>query len=328
MAWQRFNRTTNVFEVSDNNGASWQTLVIAAAGVNIPPVTIPPNIAFTNVTNQFSLRQQILGGGAPSYAGAPIEIQNADARISFHLPGVVASQIGIENDGTIKIIDNPGTGYEKLKAISLYGTGSGNSFGDLTCRGATNFQGGILVTAGNLTVNAGAGTFIGSTFDVQSNMTYLRVGCRVGLDAPNGTGLATWFEESSNHIRAAGGLYDYGRGSPIGTWTDFSPSIAGANIVAVYAAKYMIVGKTMTICIYLNMDVPTTAVLTMPIPAGQTTPNSYGFAVGLETFQPDWPWMLQAPPNSASLTLYRNVVGAAWPNAARTIGATITFQIA
>ena len=41
MAWQRFNRTTNVFEVSDDNGASWQTLVIAAAGLGVSG--LPPN---------------------------------------------------------------------------------------------------------------------------------------------------------------------------------------------------------------------------------------------------------------------------------------------
>jgi len=34
VGWQRFNRVSNVFEVSDDNGASWQTLVIAAAGIS------------------------------------------------------------------------------------------------------------------------------------------------------------------------------------------------------------------------------------------------------------------------------------------------------
>jgi len=33
MGWQRYNRSTNVFEVSDDNGATWQILKIAPEGI-------------------------------------------------------------------------------------------------------------------------------------------------------------------------------------------------------------------------------------------------------------------------------------------------------
>jgi hypothetical protein len=48
MGWQRFNRTSRVFEVSDDNGASWQVLKIAQAGVELGG-----NIAYRDVDNFF-----------------------------------------------------------------------------------------------------------------------------------------------------------------------------------------------------------------------------------------------------------------------------------
>ena len=65
MAWQRFNRTSRVFEVSDDNGATWQTLKIAVAGTDAgAPTPIPPNIAFTDQANIFTLPQVVAGAGA------------------------------------------------------------------------------------------------------------------------------------------------------------------------------------------------------------------------------------------------------------------------
>lgn len=42
-------------------------------------------------------------------------------RISFHWSGVVASQIGVNTNGRIHILNNPGTGPEDLEAASIYG---------------------------------------------------------------------------------------------------------------------------------------------------------------------------------------------------------------
>jgi hypothetical protein len=67
VAWQRFNRTSNVFEVSDDNGATWQPLTVAAAGI-----ALPPNIAYRDIDNAFSVLQSMPGLNS----SGPIESSN------------------------------------------------------------------------------------------------------------------------------------------------------------------------------------------------------------------------------------------------------------
>jgi hypothetical protein len=68
--------------------------------------------------------------GNESYPYASIELRESNygassaytaPRLSFHWGGVVASQIGIESSGRIKVVNNPGTSYEALIAGSIYG---------------------------------------------------------------------------------------------------------------------------------------------------------------------------------------------------------------
>ncbi|MGE3824484.1 MAG: hypothetical protein AB7G44_09665, partial [Bacteroidia bacterium] len=63
----------------------------------------------------------VTGGTGTSYTTAPIEIRTSAIapRLAFHYSGVVASQIAIENSGTIAIRDNPGTGYENFIARDI-----------------------------------------------------------------------------------------------------------------------------------------------------------------------------------------------------------------
>jgi hypothetical protein len=144
MSWQRFNRTSNVFEVSDDNGASWQTLVIAAGGL-----TLPSGIAYLNAANTFTAYQKFSGGSGTLIHSSPIEIILAShPRVGFHWPGVVASSIGMDSAGVIRTYDNPGTGYERFACLNIYAASTSNNLGDLTCRGGTNFQGGLYVSAG------------------------------------------------------------------------------------------------------------------------------------------------------------------------------------
>jgi len=60
-----------------------------------------------------------------NYTTATLELRERDfgatsafeaPRLAFHWAGLVASQISIESNGTITILNNPGTGYENLKA--------------------------------------------------------------------------------------------------------------------------------------------------------------------------------------------------------------------
>jgi hypothetical protein len=81
-------------------------------------------IAKTDVNNVFSQPQDFQGGSGTLYQTAPIEIQAVNSRIAFHWPGVVASQIGVDTDGTIRTYDNPGTGYAPFKAQAVTAVGN------------------------------------------------------------------------------------------------------------------------------------------------------------------------------------------------------------
>jgi hypothetical protein len=72
---------------------------------------------------------------------------------------------GLNNLGAVSA-DN--AAYATVTALSFYGIGTGNSFGDFTCRGGTNFQSGVTVTNGGLTVT-GAATLYGS-LDVATSL--------------------------------------------------------------------------------------------------------------------------------------------------------------
>lgn len=80
----------------------------------------------------------ITGGTGTVYTTAPIEIRTTlNPRLSFHWPGVVASQIGMASDGTIRTYDNPGTGYEKFAASSITANGNIMANGTVT---STNYM--------------------------------------------------------------------------------------------------------------------------------------------------------------------------------------------
>lgn len=72
------------------------------------------------------------GGSGTGYTSAPIEVYTtANPRISFHWPGVVASQIGMDSSGTIRTYNNPGTGYENFAAANINSSGNITSVGGL-----------------------------------------------------------------------------------------------------------------------------------------------------------------------------------------------------
>jgi hypothetical protein len=83
------------------------------------------------------LRETLAGGNAANNGAgyAP--------RIGFHWGGIIASQIALETDGTIAIRNNPGTGYEKFKALSI------RAYDDLSADGNI-----ILNTAGKNFLNS------------------------------------------------------------------------------------------------------------------------------------------------------------------------------
>lgn len=92
---------------------------------------------------------------ATAFTSAAVQIREAQAqgnaantgsgyapRIAFHWGGLIASQIAMELDGTLAIRNNPGTGYEKFKALSI------RAYDDLSADGNI-----ILNTAGKNFLN-------------------------------------------------------------------------------------------------------------------------------------------------------------------------------
>ncbi len=69
----------------------------------------------------------VTGGTGTVYTTAPIEVRTTSTpRVSFHWPGVVASQIGMDAAGVIRTFNNPGTGYEQFAASNI--TSNGNLY--------------------------------------------------------------------------------------------------------------------------------------------------------------------------------------------------------
>jgi len=62
----------------------------------------------------------VSGGSGTAYNTAPIEILMGFPRIGFHIPGVVASQVGMNSSGEIVAYNNPGTGYTAFRAAAIY----------------------------------------------------------------------------------------------------------------------------------------------------------------------------------------------------------------
>ncbi len=188
----------------------------------------------------------VTGGSGTDYSAAPIEIRTtASPRLSFHWPGVVASQIGMDSAGVIRTYDNPGTGYEKFACLNIYSASNANSLGDLTVRGATNFQNGLYVSSGPITC---PGTF------QCGNYVY------PGAVTNPGVIQGSWFlaSHSSYGLYTNTGLYVVGQIWPIGGMdpnyllrsagpTDFTMEPSGWTINAQHSAIYWIYNGVMTV---------------------------------------------------------------------------------
>lgn len=95
----------------------------------------------TTITN--AGQYDVAGGSGTAYTTAPIEVRTtASPRVSFHWPGVVASQIGMDSAGTIRTYDNPGTGYANFSAAGITANGTVNATGDFYSYG--NYGSGLV----------------------------------------------------------------------------------------------------------------------------------------------------------------------------------------
>lgn len=152
----------------------------------------------------------VTGGTGTSYITAPIEVRTtATPRISFHWPGVVASQLGMGSDGQIRTFNNPGTAYEAFHASDIYANSwlrndnvNTGLYNQATGRHFYSESGAYWATAsGNGMVfrNGHAGTITGYTYwdGSAGNNNF-------GLLSPSGN----WrFRADNSNTEAYGGFY-------------------------------------------------------------------------------------------------------------------------
>lgn len=245
--WQRWNQSTHIFEKSDNDGASWTPLPLNASIITEGTI---PGVAYLAAANSFSggnvfSARTIQGGGSgTSYAGSQLEIQSGYPRVSFHWPGVVASQIGMDSGGTIRTYDNPGTGFASFSALDVNAYRNFHNLGGYVYPGRADANGGYqtswyLGSHGAYGLYSNTGLYLESNIWANAGSFRANIGC--------------WYVEATAHIRAATGLYDYARGTPIGDWIQWLPganyfwSDAGTWTVTSYDIRYSIVGHTLQV---------------------------------------------------------------------------------
>ena len=117
-------------------------------------------------------RFDVTGGVTGSYDVAPIEIRTVNTpRLSFHWPGVVASQIGMDSAGVIRTYNNPGNAYERFAASDITANGFVSVTSASTAAGNIRFSApNPYITASSYVIVPGGAYFNGGTvyFEAQA----------------------------------------------------------------------------------------------------------------------------------------------------------------
>jgi len=247
--WWRYNSATHIFEQSLDEGTTWTKPPLNASIITegvFDPARLGGSLAYTNVTNTFTLRQVITGTGAgTSYAAAPWEIQSATPRVSFHWPGVIASQIGMDSGGIIRTFDNPGTNYAPFNCGTL------QTAGYIYPAAVTNL--GVIQSAWYLGSHSSYGLYSNTGLYIESNLWCVAVEGRAHIRAASDlyaggicfVGYGVGFPAAQNALAGANYLDDYEEG----TWT---PAIPGATLAG-YGA-YTKVGNKVTVTGLIQMS--------------------------------------------------------------------------
>lgn len=266
--WIRYNPALKYYEYSNNNGSTWAQLPMSAASITEGSIPLPPNVAYTNINNSFSVNQSIvssdptlylvdtaqaagyrhfrlINSGQYFYIQSTDEVGNGVAYLRMSRGGhfVVADRLSV---GTTVPPPNPGDLVIARNNNSNSGAiyfGSNPAGGAYLFRGTDGnyiLSGGALTVNGTITVSGNVFTANGYIYPapitspnvVQGNW-YLASHSSYGLYTNTGLYLVDYLWclaiESRAHIRATTGLYDYARANPIGWWTAYTPYTTGSH---------------------------------------------------------------------------------------------------
>jgi hypothetical protein len=199
---------------------------------------------------------------------------------------------------------------------------------DLNVAGATTGIGAASVT---VTSN---GSHVSSNVQSSLNAIDTAVGTNttnIALKAPNASPSIT------GNMSVAGTLTERGRGTPMGEWVSFTPTMTAASGTwtggTVTSAKYMMVGKSMTVNVKISSaSVSTSTVwLNVTIPGGYTTAGEMGqTATIIDNGTPGRAWLATSSAGGTGLTLFKDMaLSTNWSasSSATSIQFNITFEV-
>ena len=196
---------------------------------------------------------------SPAVGALTLTNWNRDNFTILQFGGGTASFPALRRSAAIlEIVTADQTAWATLRAANVNTTLGGTSLADLTVTGATNFQGGINITAGGLSVSGNtttAGNFHNSAGYVYPGRIdaggafqgswALCSHASYGLYINTGLYLAA-------SLSMAGWVYEGNRATPSGHWIDYTPSFGGFTVGNMTTCCYTLMGKTMIIWFELN----------------------------------------------------------------------------
>lgn len=317
MGWQRFNRGSNIFEVSDDNGASWQPLIIAAAGVNVPP--LPANIAYTNVDNNFTALQTSPGFMVKS--GLPIYyIHNTAEPVDQRLWRIE------ETSNLVRLIgvNDANNAYNTLPQ-SWYRNGDYESGRDILSgrdifAGTDSAKGNLYTTYPVYPGRQDTGWTRQAIWWLGSNGSY-------GLSSNTGLRL-------EGPLYTAATVYEYNRATGIGHWVGYTPSsyldLQGSGGSVGGTLQTMVVGKTLFLSGNISHNGsagnPSSNRYILYIPNGPITPATQYFAYPVNV-NGAWETGLAFCQGGGNYILLYRPGAQVWPAGNHILGPSVAVQI-
>jgi len=289
--WQRYNQISHIFEKSVDNGVTWGPLPLNASIINEGTLPLPANIAYTDVSNSFSIYQR-LRANIPQLVfielAAPLEskvfdIVGSSQLLSFralsdNLGVLVSSPLTLNRSGDAAI-----GRHLQLSAGGMLRWGTTTSSAALRGNGAS-----VEVVTGDNTQYAVVRGLSFNSISTGNNLADLTVGPIISSSNIVSTGVyypgridvtgqqSTWYLAShggyglycNTGLHILGQIWEQGRTTALGVslpWTPVLYGYGGGPIGGSITGRYTIVGKTVFWSIYIINFVLPAAVVELDI---------------------------------------------------------------